>query len=210
MCTHVLVCVCPWLFSIVTSNNLSAIKCCSKKLIVFLSSFSHQKPEIPAKPETLTGHEVTANILTPNAPIKHHHNFIVINSEEQFAHERMQKEQQQQHQTTQLEQHSLPSHTRSVTKIDSSDDAQQPSSVRQHHRTNGSIGSELSQSSQGSEHSQNSLSTNNNNNSSAIDLKLNMSALEMRKMLSQRKNRKIEAKKAQMDLRQKYEIIQQM
>ncbi|XP_054161544.1 Na(+)/H(+) exchange regulatory cofactor NHE-RF1-like [Oppia nitens] len=44
--------------------------------------------------------------------------------------------------------------------------------------------------------------------SSTLDLNLNMSASEMRQLLAQRK--KLDAKKAQMDLKQKYEIIQQM
>ena len=40
------------------------------------------------------------------------------------------------------------------------------------------------------------------------NLNLNMSASEMRQMLAQRKKK--DAKKAQIDLKQKYEIIQQM
>jgi hypothetical protein len=43
---------------------------------------------------------------------------------------------------------------------------------------------------------------------SGADLNLNMSASEMRQILAQRK--KHDAKKAQIDLKQKYEIIQQM
>lgn len=50
------------------------------------------------------------------------------------------------------------------------------------------------------------LDTCNNNNSA--NLNLNMTAKEMRKILSSRK--KVDAKKAQIDIRQKYEIIQKM
>ena len=43
---------------------------------------------------------------------------------------------------------------------------------------------------------------------SGIELNLNMTASQMRQMLAQKK--KLDVKKAQIDLRQKYEIIQQM
>lgn len=52
---------------------------------------------------------------------------------------------------------------------------------------------------------------NNNNNSSGSNysgLNLNMTASEMRQLLARRK--KFDPKKAQMNIRQKYEIIQQM
>ena len=43
-----------------------------------------------------------------------------------------------------------------------------------------------------------------------VKLNLNMSAQEMRKLIASRRNVKAECKKVPMDLRQKYEIIQQM
>lgn len=49
---------------------------------------------------------------------------------------------------------------------------------------------------------------NNNNNNDYSGLNLNMTASEMRELLARRK--KFDPKKAQMNIRQKYEIIQQM
>lgn len=45
-------------------------------------------------------------------------------------------------------------------------------------------------------------------NGSPLDLNLNMTASEMRQIIAQRKKK--DAKKANIDLREKYEIIQQM
>ena len=64
----------------------------------------------------------------------------------------------------------------------------------------------------------NNLSTNNVSNNNLANnltttdgnLNLNMSAQEMRKLIASRRNVKAECKKVPMDLRQKYEIIQQM
>lgn len=50
----------------------------------------------------------------------------------------------------------------------------------------------------------------NNSLSSDIDINLNMSVSEMRKIIASRKNVKAECKKPTINLRQKYEIIQQM
>lgn len=47
-----------------------------------------------------------------------------------------------------------------------------------------------------------------NGTSSPFDLNLNMTASEMRQIIAQRKKK--DAKKANIDLREKYEIIQQM
>lgn len=139
---------------------------------------------------------MTGNNLNVNGAIKYHHNFIVTNSEEQFANERAQKEQL------------VQSNSNGVDKTQLIDESNAIKS--NHSRANGSIVSAVSQSSEQSRASDSSSTNINNNDSSTFDLNLNMSASEMRKMLSQRKNRKIEAKKAQLDLRQKYEIIQQM
>lgn len=59
--------------------------------------------------------------------------------------------------------------------------------------------------------SSSNLSTSHTPNSpSNMDINLNMSAQEMRKLIASRRNVKAECKKVPMDLRQKYEIIQQM
>lgn len=47
-----------------------------------------------------------------------------------------------------------------------------------------------------------------NNGAPAVDLNLNMTASQMRQLIAQRKKK--DAKKANLDLREKYEIIQQM
>lgn len=57
--------------------------------------------------------------------------------------------------------------------------------------------------------STNNLASNNSQTAS-MDINLNMSASEMRKLISSRRNVKAECKNAPIDLRQKYEIIQQM
>jgi hypothetical protein len=166
------------------------------KIVPFLTDFFVfvQMDEL-SENQTESTATTDSNGVTANAAsIKYHHNFIVTNSEEQFASERAQQEQAAKQQ--------LPDNA--MTKVDETDPVDRS---RQHSRTNGSTGSQLSQSSGQSRLSE---SSSNNNDASALDLNLNMSASEMRKMLSQRKNRKVEAKKAQLDLRQKYEIIQQM
>lgn len=55
---------------------------------------------------------------------------------------------------------------------------------------------------------QKSVSANLNNNNNYSGLNLNMTAAEMRELIARRK--KFDPKKAQMNIRQKYEIIQQM
>lgn len=54
----------------------------------------------------------------------------------------------------------------------------------------------------------NAVGNTNNNNNNYSGLNLNMTAAEMRELIARRK--KFDPKKAQMNIRQKYEIIQQM
>lgn len=116
------------------------------------------------------------------------HNFIVVNSEEQFANEKRLKDEKMRN---------------NLTPIKSKED-KEPN----HHHLN------LSTSNISNSNISNQVSTSNNvsNNNlpSSIEINLNMSVSEMRKLIASRKNVKAECKKAPIDLRQKYEIIQQM
>lgn len=118
------------------------------------------------------------------------HNFIVVNSEADFAAEKR-KAKNEQMRNNNLQTNSTP--------IKGSDSASKP---EMSNNLNLSTTSSISSS------STNLTATNSLSNN--MDLNLNMSAFEMRKLIASRRNVKADCKKTTMDLRTKYEIIQQM
>lgn len=127
------------------------------------------------------------NLISPvKSAVAKPHNFIVVNSEEQFANEKRLKDEKMKNNSTPIRSKDEPNHN--------------------HLNISASNISNISNAA--SNTSTNNLS--NNNQPSSIDINLNMSVSEMRKLIASRKNVKAECKKAPIDLRQKYEIIQQM
>lgn len=108
------------------------------------------------------------------------HNFIVVDSEADFAAEKRKRKDEQMKKN-------VDANTTSVKLI-------MDNQVSFNH---------LDQKTKSDQATTNSLPT-------SMDLNLNMSAYEMRKLIASRRNVKAECKKQTMDLRQKYEIIQQM
>lgn len=135
--------------------------------------------------------------IKKNVPGKTH-NFIVVDSEAEFAEEKRLKEEMRSSSSTPIK---AASESRRELNHQHLHLNLSPSNnhMANNHMTNNNTPS-------------NHLSTSNlpNSNSSSMDINLNMSASEMRKLIASRRNVKAECKKVPMDLRQKYEIIQQM
>ena len=122
------------------------------------------------------------------------HNFIVVDSEAEFAEEKRLKEEMRS--------------SSSSTPIRAESGERRELNHNPLH-----LNLSTSSNSMANNSSSNHTSTANQptaNSPSSMDINLNMSAHEMRKLIASRRNVKAECKKVPMDLRQKYEIIQQM
>lgn len=116
------------------------------------------------------------------------HNFIVVNSEAEFAAEKLLKQEMKNNSSTPI-------------KTDSNKD------LNNYHHLSLSTSSSISKNSQSNNQPINQSINKLSNN---IEINLNMSAQEMRKLIASKRNVKAECKKAPLDLKQKYEIIMQM
>jgi len=124
------------------------------------------------------------------SPVRKTHNFVVVNSEAHFTTEKREKDDKirNEEQQNNLQTNSTPikGDCKGVMNLSTS-------SVASSINTNSS-----------------NMNNNLNSNMNMDNLNLNMTASEMRKLIAQRRNVKAECKNAGINLRQKYEIIQQM